>query len=154
MSTSAERMRRHRARKRDLAAAAAREVMPDAAEQLPLPVVARQEETGAGRARGAGAWREHFLARYPSPLIALGEIMSRPVNQLARELQCERLEALQVQLSAMRELLPYLHRKQPADVVVDGLASQPVVIAVAPSLAAAFAEEDKRNQQVIEGEPG
>lgn len=161
MSGSTERMRRHRQRKRDAAVAAAKVLMPEATEQLPLPVVASMEplEAGSqgGRPAGPGkdtkAWVNHFLARYRSPLIGLAELYSRPVAELATLLSCTRLEAMQLQRQAMTDVLPYVHQKLPAAVQIEGAATQPVMIAIAPTLAQAFAAEDERNQQVIEGDP-
>lgn len=89
---------------------------------------------GAGRPPGAKnknteAWREFILARYPSPLQGLAEIMSRNVCDLAAELGYlkkdergrvvrrplpdELRELLKIQIAAMKELAPYVHSKQP-----------------------------------------
>lgn len=88
---------------------------------------------GRGRPPGAQnkstqAWTNYLLARYPSPLVGLAEIAYRPLEDLATELlrlsgagegtkvTYERaVELLKIQLGAMKELAPYLHKKQPID---------------------------------------
>jgi hypothetical protein len=100
---------------------------------LPLAAVAepaREHETPdsprrGGRAPGTPnrrtqAWVEHILGRYRSPLVAMAETYSRPVEELARLLSCTRLEAFQLQLRAMQELAPYVHQKLPQAVQVEG----------------------------------
>lgn len=113
-----------------------------AAEQLPLlplrqvggaaaeaePDPARR---GAGRPPGAKnrsteAWRKFLLSQYPSPLVALAEMYSRSVFDLALELGFasdqpggrkakpeELLELVKIQLQCAKELAPYVHQKQP-----------------------------------------
>jgi hypothetical protein len=98
----------------------------DQLELLPLRKVEEGAEArsrgisvrGRGRPPGAKnknteAWREFMLSRYPSPLMGLAEVMIRPVQDLATELNCKKLEAFQIQMAAMKELAPYLHSKQP-----------------------------------------
>jgi len=73
---------------------------------------------GKGRPPGAKnksteAWREFLLSRYPSPLQGLAEIAHRPVQDVARELGCSRLEAFKIQVAALKELAPYIHSKMP-----------------------------------------
>lgn len=100
------------------------------AEQLPLlPLHNAQdvefdaekktfEVRGAGRPRGAlnkntKEWRDYILSRYQSPLVALAETYSRPVDVLMKELNCSRLDAFKLQIAAAKELAPYIHQKQP-----------------------------------------
>lgn len=100
------------------------------AEQLPLLEVAPGDagaEAGeaapaAGERRGGrppGArnrrteeWVEYLLSRYRSPLIVLAETYSRPAELLAAELGISRAEAFAMQLTAARELAPYVHARQ------------------------------------------
>jgi hypothetical protein len=56
---------------------------------------------------------DYILSRYTSPLIALAETYARPVQDLAKELGCDKLEAFKLQLVAAKELAPYLHQKLP-----------------------------------------
>lgn len=93
------------------------------------------------RNKSTEAWRQHFLSRYRSPLIALGEIYSRPADELAREMQLWRrdelgnvlkdadgkpllaagavLDVLKVQIQAMQAVLPYTHQRQPLAVTIE-----------------------------------
>ena len=105
------------------------------AEQLdllpPLPLAERGAPTTLprpdrpGRPPGVRNRRTEELiayigARYQLPAIVLAEIYSRPVRELATELGCKLPEALALQVSAAKELLPYLHQKQPLAVDVSG----------------------------------
>lgn len=97
------------------------------AEQLPLiPTEAARAEqskyqpTGRGGGRPPGspnkrsvAFARYLLSKYRHPLEGLAETYSRPVGVLAAELGCSKLEAFQVQLTAMRELAPYVAQKLP-----------------------------------------
>lgn len=116
------------------------------AEQLPLVAfdnspadVAARDENGSGpRGRGrppgaqnrsTKAWTEFLLARYRSPLEGLAEIAFTPTGELGdrllgmtgeapgTRLTYERVvELLKIQLGAMKELAPYLHKKQPIEI--------------------------------------
>ncbi len=108
---------------------------PVLAEQLPLEVKGDLGETlpgddqapavrGPGRPPGSrnkstDQWVDYLLARYRSPLVALAEAYSRPVEELAKELGCSKLEAFTRQVMAAKELAPYVHQKQPVAVQVD-----------------------------------
>ena len=119
----------------------------EAPAALPLPLTTPPERTGkAGRPAGARnksteQWVGYFLSRYRSPLTALAEIYSRPLEQLYDELQAmadkhkslivsgessryERvainpLEVLKMQRDAAAALLPYIHKKQPLALEID-----------------------------------
>lgn len=73
---------------------------------------------GRGRPPGAQnksteAWTEYLLARYRSPLEGMAVTFCRPVQDLARELGCSKLEAFKLQVQCMSALAPYIHKKQP-----------------------------------------
>lgn len=100
-------------------------------ELLPLRKVERGPEAekrgirsrGPGRPPGAKnksteAWAGYILSRYASPLQALAETYSRPVQDLAAELGCDKLDAFRIQQQAAQALAPYIHKKQP--VAVEG----------------------------------
>lgn len=58
---------------------------------MPLPPAPEPKRDGPGRPKGARnrsteQWREYFLSRYQSPLMALGAIYTRRPEDLAREL--------------------------------------------------------------------
>lgn len=111
-------MRRLRARQSAEKAAQAKQYLPDTVPLLPLPPVAEKGiEPPTKRARD---WKRHLLSRYHSPLTVLAEICSRPVDKLAGELQCSRLDAIKIQRDAAKELLPYLHARVSPDAVAAG----------------------------------
>lgn len=91
-------------------------------------------ESGAAkeaRARGAGRppgarnkrtreWAEYIQRRYGDPREALAAIMVTPIEQLARELGCKRVEAFAEWRACVRELLPYVAQKLPIEVDFTG----------------------------------
>lgn len=116
---------------------AVREQAPaEAAEQLALPALplepsvavgedGQELRRGPGRPPGARnrstlAMLEYLQSRYQSPLVALAETYSRPVADLVAELGCKKLEAVNLQIEAMKASLPYWHAKQPVAVQIDG----------------------------------
>jgi hypothetical protein len=114
------------------------------AEQLGLlPLSPAKDTAGAaiqnrpGRPPGSRSkrteqWVDFLLSRYRSPLIGLAEIYSRPLVELAAELKCTPLEAMQMQLAAMDKLAPYLHQKLPQALQVQVEKAIPLILAVMP----------------------
>jgi hypothetical protein len=92
---------------------------PDAEQDPPAPGARGPGRPPGARNKRTAEWVEFILSRYRSPLLALAEIYSRPVDVLTQELGCTRLEAFQEQRRAAEALLPYLHQKQPLAVQVD-----------------------------------
>lgn len=95
---------------------------------------------GPGRPAGARnkstlAMLEYLQSRYQSPLVALAETYSRPVEELARDLACDREDAFKVQVEAMKASLPYWHQKQPMAVQIDSKGTVTLVIESASPLA-------------------
>lgn len=118
----------------------------DAPLSLPLALAPRAEAGKAGRPAGARnksteEWVRYFLGRYRSPLTALGELYSRDLATLVDQLQAmadkhkawidtkdggrwdrvaiNPLDVLKMQRDAAVALLPYIHKKQPMDLMVD-----------------------------------
>lgn len=149
--SGAERMRELRKRQREQKLADIRAIEAErGAEpvQAALPGVPAPVEREGGRPPDASnrdpeAWRQYFLTRYGSPLKAAGEAFSKSIRDLAAELHCTPLEAARFRLDAARFAAPYVHREQPRAVDVTS-GGQPLVVAVAPSLAAALDAEDAR----------
>jgi hypothetical protein len=100
------------------------------ADLLGLPKVAEKRarviaENNAGKGRPRGqhnrktqAWVEHILRRYPSPLETLAQIQASPIDVLATELRCSRLEAMTQKRHAAEALAPFVHQKLTAVEVV------------------------------------
>jgi hypothetical protein len=94
-----------------------------AGDLLGLPTVAAKREAavfannaGKGRPRGirnhkTEQWLDYLTRRYASPLEVLAQIANAPVDALAAELHCSRLEALREKRSAATALAPFLHSK-------------------------------------------
>lgn len=81
------------------------------------------ERRGRGRPRGSlnrrnAKFRDQILALYPHPAEALARAYSTPVELLAAQLGCTKLEAAQIGVRAAAELLPYLEGKAPISVDV------------------------------------
>ena len=77
----------------------------------------------AGRPRGAlnkrtADMRAYLLSRYAHPLEVLAQMISRPVDTLAAELECSKVEAATLVKSAAAELAPYIEGKMPVTVDV------------------------------------
>jgi hypothetical protein len=116
--------------------AVAEHAPPEEAEQLALPALPLEPSKalgedgevarrGPGRPPGARnrstlAMMEYLQSRYRSPLVGLAETYSRPVDDLVAELGCKKLEAVNLQIEAMKASLPYWHAKQPVAVQIDG----------------------------------
>jgi len=115
-------------------------------EPTPLGPSVRSPDPDGQRARGrprgsknkrTEAWQDYILGRHQSPLVVLAETYSRPVEELAAELGCNRLEAFKMQILAARELAPYLHQKQPTALNVSAAPLAPIYLAVDPETARA-----------------
>lgn len=141
-------------------------VEPSAPVQLPLMPTERESEVAAieqgerGRGRPPGArnkstsaWIDYILARYPAPAVALAATYARPVQGLADELGCDKLEAFKVQIACATNLMPYIHQKQPLAVQVDARGVVQLVIALDPTAALAAEElQAEADGLVFEGE--
>lgn len=95
---------------------------PAAADMAADP--AQAQRAGPGRPAGSRnkstqEWVDFIVTRYRSPLLFLAETYTRPVEQLAAELGCDRETAFKHQREAAAGLAPYLHQKQPLAVTVD-----------------------------------
>lgn len=87
----------------------------------------------AGRPKGAsnkrtGLLRDYLMSRYAHPLEVLAQTYSRPVETLAAELGCSKLEAFQTQVRAAAELAPYIESKMPVAVGIDARGAISLVI--------------------------
>lgn len=149
-------------------AGAARPSLPP--EQLPLLEVAAGEPEAAaapaagerprgGRPPGARNrrtedWVEYLLSRYRSPLIVLAETYSRPADVLAAELGISRAEAFAMQLTAARELAPYVHaRHAPAAPAPTTAAVELILTGVEPPADAAGEGAEPETIEVVDVAP-
>jgi hypothetical protein len=94
------------------------------------PALDRMAEgfTSVRRSRGRPAgsrnrrtedWARLVLSTHRSPLLVLADFYSMPVEELAARLKCDRLDAARLQLTAARDLAPYLHQRLPQAVSLD-----------------------------------
>jgi hypothetical protein len=99
---------------------------PAAAEQLDLLGMPsyRDPKTGqevtprpqggrpaGSRNRRTDEWIAHLLGRYPSPLEGLLQMGNLGIDELARSLECTRLDAAKLKAFALKEAAPYLHAR-------------------------------------------
>lgn len=82
-----------------------------------------QKQNGPGRPAGSLNRRtvemaEYLLSRYTSPLEILAQIAVSPIDELAKSLQCTKLEALQEKRLAAIALKDHVHSKMPVAVDV------------------------------------
>ncbi len=95
---------------------------------------ARLAPRSAGRPVGAtnrrvAQMRDTYLRiGFTHPMLWMGEVLSRPVSQLAEELSCSALEALDVQRKVAGDLLPYLESKMPTQVTAAAGDGVPVLM--------------------------
>ncbi len=110
---------------------------PDALRQL-------RAQQGRGRPRGARNKRNEkiakwFIAQYGDPLVALGEIMNTPVDVLYEQMilaqggeqkgkRVTGRDAMEFRKSAILDVLPYIHGKQPIAVDFNGKADAVIFI--------------------------
>lgn len=88
-----------------------------------LPFASSQTRRGPGRPKGSpnkrtAEFRDYVLRRYGDVLTGLAEVAFSPIDELARELGCTKLEAFDRWLRCREALLPYVHAKMPAEVAV------------------------------------
>jgi hypothetical protein len=113
-------------------AAKAETLFPD--DEIPREALPLLRRAGIGRAKGAGnrrtqAMRDLYLRMgYTHPMLWLGEIISRPVNELAKELHCDPVDALAEQRKAAADLMPYMESRQPLQIHDDRERSPNVLI--------------------------
>ena len=93
-----------------------------AASSLPF-AGSKVTRTGPGRPKGAinkrtADFRDYILRRYGDPLTGLADVAFTPIPDLAKELQCETLEAARFWLACRAEILPYVMSKLPTEVAV------------------------------------
>ena len=139
------------------------ELFDNAAAPVPLAPSAGRSGPQGGRPAGSRnrrtqEWVDFILAQYRSPLIVLAETYSRPVEDLARELGCNKLEAFERQQAAAVALAPYLHQRQPQAIEVASQSRGLLLIGelasdgTADGLAIPFAEVVE-NQALSHGDP-
>jgi len=169
--SGAERQRAYRERMAALKGSELEQAEVAEARQASLPIapIAPLEDIEAvkpGRPAGSvkrstAELRAMFLSRFRSPVMAMGEIYSRPTTDLARQLGCTRLEAMKLQLDCMEKTARFIHSPMPIAVVQDGPPVAPVTVGVfaqaAPNGvvragAVIGAPQILPNQTVIEGD--
>ena len=81
-----------------------------------VPKRANLARAGMGRPPGSRNhttqfWLDYISRKYGSPLEVLGQMMRMPIDDLARELSCSKLDAFTEKRRAAEALAPYLHPK-------------------------------------------
>ena len=94
---------------------------------LPTDSIEIAAERGRGRPPGSTnkntlEWAKYIGSRYTNPLIFLAETYCRPVEELARELQCSREKAFSFQQAAAMKMTEFTNQKMPTtvDLGMDG----------------------------------
>lgn len=115
-----------------------RDQVPDRNARVAVEVAERR-----GRGRPAGSrnrrntkFRDQILALGPHPAIALQRAYSTPVETLAAQLDCTKLEAATLAIRAATELLPYIEGKQPVTVDLREKHDVVLIMAGAPGVGA------------------
>jgi len=132
------------------------------AASSPLATANARRGRGPGRPKGAKnrrteEWAAYILSQYRSPLIVLAELYSMPVDELAAELQCEKLDAVKIQKDAAAALAPYVHQRQPQAIEVSEKSVGVLVIGELSGDASGLAglplagDEGEQNQGFIDG---
>lgn len=120
-------------------------------EQLPLlslPMVQDEQAKPRGatgkpgrppgaRNKSTEEWKNLFLSKYRSPMMAAGELYSRPVEQLAADLGLrwdgldfdQKFRLLQFQRDTAMGVMAFVHSKQPLAVQVDSRGIVQVILA-------------------------
>jgi len=121
--------------------------------------VAVAERQGRGRPPGAknkrnAKFRDQILAMGPHPAIALQRAYSTPVELLAAQLDCTKLEAATLAIRAATELLPYIEGKQPVTVDLREKHDVVLIMAGAPGVGAdqldAIADQVRNGDEAID----
>jgi hypothetical protein len=116
--------------------------------------------TRRGRGRPAGSlnrrnakFRDQILALAPHPALALARAYSTPVEALAAQLGCTKLEAAQLGIRAAAELLPYVEGKQPTQVEISRRADVVMIMPGGHGVGAAELDEiaDRVNGDLADG---
>lgn len=96
-----------------------------------------------GRGRPVGSrnrrtedWQRLVLSTHRSPLLVLADVYSMPVEELAKRLKCDLLDAAKLQITAARELAPYVHQRLPQAVDLNVGGALPTLTIVMPGAAA------------------
>lgn len=121
---------------------------------------------GPGRPAGAKNRRTeewidfYFASGLPDPMLFLGRMLATPLDQLAKDLGVGKKVAGERQLTAAKELLPYIHQKLPQAIELDkGVTILQISVAATAvptmqRLVDAAVVEVEENQQLRQGESG
>lgn len=126
---------------------------------LDLPVIDQAAADGMKRGVGRpGGSRNRinkdlidYLRRtYADPLEGMAAVISRTVDELAKDLSCTKAEAFDRMQTCRRELAPYLYAKVPANLKLEGEGR--FVLTIGDEIDPAAVEEDTGGAFDIEGE--
>lgn len=88
------------------------------AETFAAPRRARGRPKGSTNLRNTQVFDYMEAIGHRDPAMTLSLIQTAPVHELAIMLGCDRLDAMKIQISAAKELLPYKYAKKPTDITV------------------------------------
>jgi hypothetical protein len=64
----------------------------------------------------------------PHPVLAMGSLLRLGIDGLARELNCDLIDAAELYRKVLADVAPYIEGKQPTKLVVDGATALPLVV--------------------------
>lgn len=126
---------------------------------MELPVIDQAAADGMKRGVGRPGGSRNRINRdlidylrrtYADPLEGMAAVISRTVEELARDLNCSRLEAFDRMQVCRRELAPFLYAKVPANLKLEG--DGRFVLTIGDEVDPAAVEEDTGGEFDIEGE--
>lgn len=105
----------------------------DGLGELGAAIFGAPRKGGAGRPKGSRnrqttEFRTYFLQQHRHPALALADVYNMPVEELAARLGCDRHDAMRIQVQAATAVLPYVERRQPLAVQMQGASGLTLVI--------------------------
>jgi hypothetical protein len=121
------------------------------------PIAAGEPARKRGRPKGSRNRRSEelirwVLAKHQHPLLTLAETYTKPVEELARELNVKKGEAMALKVRCAVEALPYFESKKPVSLQVDARTIQLTVGQWEGSGSADLPPWERLAGQIVDGE--